>query len=176
MSADPREIARERIESALRDKESRAEKAAAAIWAAVLINAGLGAVPLGINIWTFIGVSTVMVVALGQIHGYHLSNEGAGELIKEIFKAAGFQFLALGLGLKFFAEVLKGAGVITMGGATVAGMALDAVLCGAVTYALGYTTKAYFEKNRVMSKDELRQQFMSSYEEGKDKVKASKGG
>ena len=60
----------------------------------------------------------------------------------------GFTWATLALGMKFFSEVLKGVGVITLGGATAAGMALDAVLCGVVTYELGYTTKTFLDNGK----------------------------
>lgn len=90
----------------------------------------------------------MMVVFLGGTCDYDVSHEDAGKLIRQIFGAVGWTWMASVLGLKFFAEVLKGAGVITMGGATPVGMALDAALAGAVTYALGYTTKDYFARGR----------------------------
>jgi len=171
MSADPKAVARQRFEQILKDKKSADEKADAVVWAAIAINTGLGAVPLGINMWTFMGVTSVMVTFLGGIYGHHLTSEGAGKLIKTIFASVGAMFFMFTLGIKFFAEVLKGAGIITMGGATVAGMALDAVLCGAVTFALGFTTKDYFKRGQQMSKEELGDKFKTLFEEGKKQVR-----
>ncbi|MBD2462356.1 DUF697 domain-containing protein [Oscillatoria sp. FACHB-1407] len=168
---NPEEILRKKFEEELDKAKDKGGKADGVIWVAVLANAGMGAVPLGINIWTFAGVNTLMVVFLGGIYEYHLSQEDAGKLIKQIFGAVGWTWMASVLGLKFFAEVLKGVGVITLGGTTVAGMALDALLSGAVTYALGYTTKDYFAKGKKMSKSELEKSFKSRFEEGKQKVK-----
>ena len=79
-----------------------------------------------------------MVIYLGKLYGKFLSHDEAGKLVKHILLSVGWIWGATALGLKFFAEVLKGAGVITMGGTTVAGMALDAGLAGAVAYALGF--------------------------------------
>jgi uncharacterized protein (DUF697 family) len=97
-------------------------------------------------------------------------------LIKSLFSAAGFTFLAAVLGLKFFAEVLKGLGVITMGGATVGGMALDAILAGGITFAVGFTAKDYFAKGCTMSKDVMREAFRRNFEEGKSQMRQRKGG
>lgn len=163
--------ARQKIEEAIQGKKDREQKANAAIWAAVVLNAGLGVVPLGINIWTFMGVTAILITALATIYGHHMTKEGAAHLIKQIFLSVGTTFIMLTLGMKFFAEVLKGAGIITMGGATVAGMALDAGLAGAVTFALGYTAKEYFKKNKQMSKEEMSQQFKKFFKEGKEQVK-----
>ncbi|MEJ2867382.1 DUF697 domain-containing protein [Actinomycetospora sp. OC33-EN08] len=175
MPVDPREIARERIEAAVAQKKDRNTKADAAIWAAVALNTGLGAVPFGVNIWTFLGVTSVLVVALGAIYGHSVSHEGAGKIIKQIFMSVGATTLALTIGMKFFVEVMKGAGVITMGGATAAGMALDAVLCGAVTYAIGFTSKKYFQQDQQMSPQQMKAEFNRSFDEGKSKVREARG-
>lgn len=171
MTIDPRMAMRRKLQAAISAKKPKDENADGLIWTAVLINAGLGAVPFGINSWTFIGVISVMISLLGGVYGHHLTNEGIGKLVQKIFMATGLSFCMFTLGLKFFAEVLKGAGVFTMGGATPVGMALDAVLCGAVTYAIGFTTKEYFKKDRKLSDAEIRRHFKHNYEVGKQKVK-----
>lgn len=171
MSLDPRELARQRIDQAVATRKHRDEKADAAIWAAVVVNAGLGFVPLAINIWTFLGVTTVLAISLGAIYGHHVSNEGAGKILRNILTSVRTTTLALAIGMKFFVEVLKGVGVITMGGTTLAGMALDAALCGAVTYAVGYTSKEYFKRDQVMSKDQIRTEFERAFAEGKQRMK-----
>lgn len=74
-------------------------------------------------------------------------------------------------GMKFMAEALKGAGVITMGGATPVGMALDATLAGSVTYAVGFTTVKYLEENNELSAADMRREFRAQLEEGKDRVR-----
>ena len=78
------------------------------------------------------------------------------------------------LGLKFGAEVLKVSGVFAAGGPTFAGMALDGVLMGAITYALGFTSKEMFKRSKKMSSEEIRSYFKKSFEEGKQKVKQRK--
>lgn len=162
---------REKFQQQLRKAEDKSTKADNVIWLAVLTNAGLGAVPLGINMWTFVGVNTLMIIFLGSVYEYQVSNEDASKLIKQIFGAVGWTWMASVLGLKFFAEILKGVGVITLGGATVAGMALDATLAGAVSYALGYTSKDYFARGKNMSNSELERRFKERFEEGKQRVK-----
>jgi uncharacterized protein (DUF697 family) len=178
MSLDPRELARKKFteaaEAAIKEKKSVSDKADAIIWAAVTVNAGLGAVPFGINNWTFIGVNTAMVVWLGTTYGHHLTDKGASAIIKQIFSAVGMTTMCLYYGAKFFAEVLKGVGLFTMGGPTLIGMALDAVLCGAMTYALGYTAKEYFERNQSLSQQQMNEVFMKRFEQGKTAVRAMK--
>ena len=171
MALDVEKMVREKMEAAAKDKKNKDEKADAAIWAAVLVNAGMGAVPFGINVWTFVGVSTAMVVYLGKLYGKFLSHEEAGKLVKHVLLSVGWMWGTTTLGLKFFAEVLKGAGVITMGGTTVAGMALDAGLSGGVTYALGFTTKSYFKQGGELSEEEIRREFKAKFKEGKEKIK-----
>lgn len=157
---------REKLEAAVKDKKGKDEKAEAAIWAAVLVNGGLGVVPVGINIWTFVVVNAVMVGVLGKIYEYYITHEEAGKLILHIFTSVGLTWMVITLGVKFGAEVLK----ITAIG-TLPGMALDAVLCGAVTYALGFTSKNFFAKGRDMSAKEIREVFKKMFEEGKEKIK-----
>lgn len=171
MAGNSEEILRKKFEDALEKASNKSDKADAVIWVAVLANAGLGVVPFGINVWTFVAISTLMITFIGGIYDYHLSKEDAGKLIKQIFSAAGWTFMALTFGLKVFTEVLKGAGVITLGGTTVAGMALDAVLAGAVTYALGYTAKDYFAKDKGLSKEQLQRLFKAKLQEGRQQVK-----
>ena len=60
-----------------------------------------------------------------------------------------------------------------MGGTTVAGMALDSVLAGAISYALGYTAKTYFKNGCKLDKDAMRTVFRESYAEGWSKVMAT---
>lgn len=74
-------------------------------------------------------------------------------------------------GMKFMAEALKGAGIITMGGATPVGMALDATLAGSITYAVGFTTVKYLEQDQDLSAAEMRREFRALFAEGKDRVR-----
>jgi uncharacterized protein (DUF697 family) len=165
-----------KLQEAARQSSDPNDQADNIVWAAVAANAGLGVLPFGINIWTFILANTLMVSMLGRVYGYTTSKEQAGALIKTLFGAVGFTFLATTLGLKFFAEVLKGLGVITMGGATVGGMALDAILAGGITFAIGFTSKEYFAKGRTMSKQALRDAFRRNFEQGKSQMRQKQAG
>jgi uncharacterized protein (DUF697 family) len=165
------EKVRKKIEEAVRQKKDKDDKANTAIWTAVALSAGLGGVPFGINIWGFMGVNAVLMMVLGSIYGHHLTKEGAAHLIRQIFLSVGATFFMMLVGLKFGAEVLKVNGIFTFGTATVAGMALDAGLAGAITFALGYTAKEYFKKNKQMSKEEMRSRFKEFLKEGKEEVR-----
>ena len=152
---------------ATEDRNARAEKA---IWAAVATSAGMGVVPFGINIGFFLAVSSGLVIYLGELYGYTYTKHDAAALIVRLFKACGWTWTASTFGLKFMAEVLKGAGVITMGGATPVGMALDAT-SGAITYAIGFTTLRYLEQNRNLSAEEIRREFQVRFKEGRDALR-----
>src|SRR5436853_40252 len=102
MTNDLEQAMRKKFDEALQRASDKNGKAEAVIWAAVITNAGMGAMPFGINVWTFIGVSTLMTVFLGGIYEYHLTKEDAGKLIRQIFSAAGWTFMATTLGLKVF--------------------------------------------------------------------------
>jgi uncharacterized protein (DUF697 family) len=163
--------ARQKIEEAVQGQKDREQKANAAIWATVALSAGMGVVPFGINIWGFMGVNAVLIMILGSIYGHHMTKEGAGHLIKQIFLSVGATYIMMLLGLKFGLEVLKVNGIVTFGTLTAGGMALDAGLAGVISFALGYTAKEYFKKNRQMSKEEMKRKFKSFLKEGKEHVK-----
>ena len=49
----------------------------------------------------------------------------------------------------------------------------DAVLCGAVTYAVGYTTELYFKQDGQMSKQALKAAFKEQYRQARQKMTES---
>jgi uncharacterized protein (DUF697 family) len=166
---------RAHLEAATEDKDSTTEdtdsKARKAIWAAVALSAGMGVVPFGINIAWFFAVSTGLIVYLGELYGYTYTKREAAALLTQLFNSCGWTWGAYIFGMKFMAEALKGAGIITMGGATPLGMALDATLAGSITYAVGFTTVKYLEQNKNLSAAEMRREFRARFEEGKDRVR-----
>ena len=128
----------------------------------------MGFVPFGINIGFFVAVSTGLIIYLGELYGYTYTKQDAAALLVQLFKSCGWSWGEYTFGLKFMAEVLKGAGVITMGGATPVGMALDAALTGGVTYAVGFTTVRYLQRDRNLSAEEMRSEFRARFKEGAD--------
>ncbi len=154
--------------SASQGKEERAQSA---IWAAVALSMGMGVVPFGINIGWFFAVSTGLILYLGELYGYTYTKEQAAALLREFFRSCGWSWGAYAFGMKFMAEVLKGAGIITMGGATPIGMALDGALSGAITYAVGFTALKHFEQDEDLSTAEMRSEFRARFVEGKDRVR-----
>jgi len=167
-----------KLDEAARHAKSRDDKAEAIIWTNVLFNAGMGAFPFGLNIWPFVGSNVTGIVALGHLYGFTTNREQAGALMRQIFSAVGVTWGASYLGTKFFLEVLKGVGIFSAGwiplGApfAVTGLALDAVLDGAITYAVGYTAKVHFSRNCTLEKAEMRKEFRKRFDEGKAKVVA----
>jgi uncharacterized protein (DUF697 family) len=153
--------------SATEDTDGKARRA---IRAAVALSAGMGVVPFGINIGWFFAVSTGLIVYLGELYGYTYTKRQAAALLTQLFRSSGWSWGAYVFGMKFMAEALKGAGIITMGGATPVGMALDATLAGSVTYAVGFTTVRYLEQDQDLSAASMRREFRARFAEGKDLV------
>ena len=71
-------------------------------------------------------------------------------------------------GGKFVNDALK-----LTGFGTIPAMAADAVLCGAVTYAVGYTTELYFKQDGQMSKQALKAAFKEQYRQARQKMTES---
>ena len=154
-ASEPGDALQKRLAEAAAGARTRDEKAEKIIWANVLVNAGMGVAPVGINVLTFVGANVTMIVALGHVYGFTLSREQAGGLIRQTLTAVGMTWAVGVLGYKLFAEIIKVAGIATFGAATAVGMALDAVLCGALSYALGYTAMSYFKSGCKLLIDAL---------------------
>jgi uncharacterized protein (DUF697 family) len=159
-----------RLHAAAAKEVNPQARAEAAIWAAVLLNVGMGVAPFGVDIAWFFAVLAGLIVVLGEQYGFVYSKQEAGQLVKEMFKILNFSWAAIGFGLTFMGEALKGVGVLSMGGVTPAGMALNGVLAGAVTYAAGYTVKKFLENNRSMSAEQMRTEFRQRFAEGRVKA------
>ncbi len=162
-----------RLNAAAEEKTDRDEKAANIIWAAVFINAGASAIPLGANTLSFFAVNSLMAYTLSTLYDNDdLSREEAGQLVRRILNSVGRSWLIGTLGLKAFAEILKIAGLATFGASTAVGVALDALLSGEMTYAVGFTARAYFIAGEDLSTAQLRAEFKQQFERGKREVKA----
>lgn len=70
------------------------------------------------------------------------------------------------LAAKVFAEGTKAAGTAVLP-FYVLGASLDGVLAGSVTYAIGFTSRAFFKKEIELSKSEMRREFKKHYRDGK---------
>ena len=159
--------------AAKRDK-SRGNRAELIIWTNVLFNAGMGMVPFGIDVWVYVGANVVTIVALGYLYGFTKNRDQAGALMKQIFSAGCIVLAASYLELRFFREVLQGEGDINLGGPTIAGMALDTVLDGAISFTVSYTAKTYFSARCILESAEIRKEFRARFEEDKAKVAAAR--
>jgi uncharacterized protein (DUF697 family) len=165
------------LDEASKCAKSRNDKAEAIIWANVLFTTGLAAVPFGINVWPFVGSNVACIIGLGHLYGFNTDREQAGALMWQIFTAGSWTSSGSFLIVKFFSEVLKitfPLGWIPLTPFMVAGIALDALLQGAVSYALGYTAKTYFSRGCTLEKAEMRKEFGARLEEGKAKVAAAR--
>ncbi|MFI5965288.1 DUF697 domain-containing protein [Streptomyces asoensis] len=149
------------------DAQSRA-----VIFSAVAINTGMGAVPFGINVVSFISVDVAMVVLVGSIYGCHYTNEQAAQLIKQILGSVTLSTGAYFLVAKLFAESAKAGGAAVLP-FYVMGMSLDGLLCGSITYAIGFTSRTFFKREMDLSKSEMRREFKKHYRDGKRHTKNS---
>jgi uncharacterized protein (DUF697 family) len=150
------------------ERDASAEKV---IWTNVLVNAGMGLAPVGINVLTFVAANVTMIVALGHIYGYTLNREQAGGLIRQMLMSVGVTWAIAALGYKLLVEIIKVAGIATLGVVTAVAMGLDGVLCGALSYALGYTAMTYFKKGCELDKKAMGEAVRSYFAQGKSKVK-----
>lgn len=163
---------RKKLLEAARAGTTPTQSAEAAIWAAVVISMGMGAVPFGIDIAWNLAVFGVLIAVLGELYGYTYSKRQASALLRQMIKQLRFSYGAYTVMLKVAFESLKVGGAITGGTATAAGLAFDAVWNGALTYAIGYTTLKYFEQNRELSAEETRAEFHARLAEGRARVTA----
>jgi uncharacterized protein (DUF697 family) len=144
------------------------EQARAVIFAAVGVNVGMGAVPFGINMFAFASVDIAMVATVGAIYGYTYSHERAGDLVKSMLTAAGFTTGMYMLAAKIFAESAKATGTAIFPFYAL-GMSVDMFLTGAVTYAIGFTSKNYFENGAQMSRAQMRRAFKRNLRDGRNR-------
>jgi uncharacterized protein (DUF697 family) len=164
-----------KLDEAAKRAESRNDKAELIICANVLFNAGMGVVPFGIDMWLFVGANVAAIIALGYLYGFTKNREQRKTLIKQIFSAGCITYAASFLGIRLFSEALQGEGLFDLGGPMIIGMALDVILSGAVSYAVGYTAKVYFFRGCTLEKAEMRKEFhpriecFERFEEGKTK-------
>ena len=142
------------------------EQARAVIYAAVGISTAMGAVPFGINMATFVAVDTTMVATVGAIYGYTYTPEQVGELISRILKSATMSTGVYLLAAKLFAEGTKVAGTAVTP-LYFLGMSTDMVVAAAVTYAIGFTAKNYFERDELMSRGDMQRAFRHNLKDGR---------
>jgi uncharacterized protein (DUF697 family) len=100
---------------------------------------------------------------IGESYGYAWDRQKSKEFVYQLLKGMGLATGGLLAGGKIINDLLKVSGV-----ATLAGIAADAVLCGAVAYAVGETTTDYFKKGCKVDKDALKNRFKETLRQGKN--------
>ncbi|EWY41854.1 hypothetical protein N825_24770 [Skermanella stibiiresistens SB22] len=103
-------------------------------------------------------INMTMIVFIGRAHGHLWDKEKAKGLLFQILRGMGLSTGLLLAGGKFLNDALKLTGI-----GTIPAMAADAVLCGAVTYAVGHTTHEYFKRDGRMDKNALKAAFKEQY-------------
>jgi len=124
------------------------EKADKIIMGLTATGAAAGGIPVPLLV-PFMGAVAGGVVAIGACYGVQLTRDEAWKLIREFFKAAGFVWTATFIGGEFIVWILAATGA----GLPVA-LALDAVQCTVIAYAVSTAAKHYFKGQR--SRDEIR--------------------
>lgn len=145
------------------------EKADLAIKAMVGTVVGTAFIPVKIPFALSAPAIGAGVVAIGLCYGQNLSKEEAGKLSLRFVKASTI-WLSGTWGIQQVFTMFVGA---TGVGLPIA-MALDAVVSGAFTYAIGVTSKAYFKaasNNKELSNKEIGKVFKQSFKEAKTELK-----
>jgi uncharacterized protein (DUF697 family) len=155
------------FEEADDDTRTPEERAATIINHATAQAAFWGAWP-AVSWVALVMINTKMIVFIGRADGYLWDKDKAKGLLFQILKGMGLSTGLLLAGGKFINDALK-----LTGFGTIPAMAADAVLCGAVTYAVGYTTELYFKQNGEMSKAALKAAFKEQFREARQRMKES---
>jgi uncharacterized protein (DUF697 family) len=116
------------------------EKANVAIGTMVGAVIGTSIIPAYVN-WAI--TATAMgagVVAIGLCYGVELTTDEAWHLVKQFIHAAGFWFMGMIVGTRILSMILTSTGIGYFGA-----VALDATVSGALAYAIGEASKAYFK-------------------------------
>ena len=107
------------------------------------------------DIWTITPLQMLMVIAIGNIHGFKLSKN----TVKEVFAVVGGGWLGKQLCLALFKIGLPGVG--GFGGAAFA-------YCW--THAMGRTAEAYFQSGMKASRDQMRTMMKEEMKKDTDAV------
>jgi uncharacterized protein (DUF697 family) len=132
------------------------EKADAAITTMIAAVVGTSVIPAYVN-WAV--TATAMgtgVVAIGLSYGVELTKDEAWHLVKQFIGAAGFWFMGMVIGSRILSMILTSTGIGYFGA-----VALDATVSGALAYAIGEASKAYFKgvRDKKVLGDRVRNAF-----------------
>ncbi|UEM19068.1 DUF697 domain-containing protein [Skermanella mucosa] len=111
-------------------------------------------------------INMTMITFIGRAYGHLWDKDKAKGLLFQILRGMGLSTGLLLAGGKFVNDALKLTGL-----GTIPAMAADAVLCAAVTYAVGHTAETYFKQDGRMSKQALKAAFKEQYRQAKQKMK-----
>ena len=153
------------FEEADDDTRSPAERAGVIINHATAQAAFWGAWP-AVSWVALVMITMTMIVFIGRAYGHLWDKDKAKGLLFQILRGMGLSTGLLLAGGKFVNDALKLTGL-----GTIPAMAADAVLCGAVTYAVGHTAEAYFKQDGQMSKQALKAAFKEQYRQAKQRMK-----
>ncbi|WP_197019718.1 DUF697 domain-containing protein [Brevundimonas sp. EAKA] len=130
---------------------------------ALMVTGAIGAavVPFPVGWPMFIAALCGGVVKIGAIYDITLDKDEAWKLVLQLFKAAGLMWLGLTVGSKFIAAILQATGA-----GYAVGAALDAAVSGALAYAVGKSSQAYFKGER--DKAALGRKFREAFEAKKN--------
>lgn len=135
---------------------------------ATMISAiGLAALSPAALDWALVsGAMGVGCVAIGRAYGVQLTKDEAWKLIKQFFLSTGSMFLAINVGSKLLASILKATGF----GYGV-GVVLDVAFSIASAYAVGACAKEYFRNDyqgkKKLTKEELGRIFREEFKKHK---------
>ena len=141
--------------------EEMGKKADKTVTTMTLTGVGIGFAPVGIDIAAFMTLMGTSVIAIGNCYGMEMNKEEAGELIKQFFKAAGLTLSMVTVGSKIIYSTMKSNPVTYL-----PFMVADAVICGTTAYAVGSTSKNYFQL-RAQGKKASEEDIKRWMEEGK---------
>lgn len=143
----------------------KADLAIVAMVSAVTLEA---AIPAHVN-WAF-AASTMGAgaAAIGKCYGCKLTNKEGWKLAKQFVIGAGFFYLSINVGSKMLSALMQSTGL-----GYGAGVALDATTSAAYAWAIGATSKEYFQREYLgkskLSKEELGEIFREAFKNHKNK-------
>ena len=144
------------------------EKADRAIAAMVATVVGTAAVPAAVNWALTASAMGAGAAAIGKCYGFNLTKNEGWKLVKQFVLGAGAWFLAMNVSSKIFTALIQSTGI----GYGV-GVALDAVTSAAFAWAIGATSKEYFQREYLgksrLSNKELGIIFREAFKDYKNK-------
>lgn len=143
----------------------KADKAINAMMATVVATA---IVPAHVNWALTASAMGAGVVAIGLCYDIKLSKDEGWKLVKQFVLSAGLWFLSMNVGSKILSALME-----TTGLGYAFGVAMDAATSAAFAWAIGATSKEYFQREYLgksrLSKDELGKIFRDAFKDQKNK-------